>query len=321
MPVTTHMVLSTDNGMRLDRWLKTHYDLPFVQVQKRCRKGEIRIDGKRVKGKEILTTGMYVRIPPLYDVPVFKPHSQAYNPQDAVYIKDLVIYKDDDIIALNKPVGIAVQGGVNTPRHIDGLTRYLHRDTQAKPRLVHRLDKDTSGVLLLARNRQSATHLGRAFKYNTLQKIYWAIVVGTPAPSAGIINAPMLKKRIGTTEKIAVDKNGKRAITEYEVLQRIGGVLSLVALYPRTGRTHQLRVHMAYMQTPILGDGKYGGKSAFVSGESHMKKMHLHARSIYIDGIRVTADISPHFKDTVKMFSVDILPHYDTVFMDGKPCV
>ena len=318
MAVQIITVSPADNGMRLDKWFKVHYNTSFIQVQKKCRKGEIRIDGKRVKSNATIHTGMQIRIPPL--PPKKAPNPKAYNAQDADFIRSLIIYKDDNIIALNKPAGIAVQGGSHMTIHIDGLCRYLHRDTQQKPRLIHRLDKDTSGVLLLARNKQMATQLGRAFKADKPRKIYWAIVVGEPQIPTGTIKAPILKKRRGSAEKMTVDPDGKHAVTEYEVLHRMGGVLSLLALYPRTGRTHQLRVHMALLNTPILGDGKYGGKNAFVSDEPHMKKMHLHARSITTNGVSVIADIPPHFKQSFKMFEVDILPYYDTVFGGGTPC-
>ncbi len=317
MAVKIDTVSPADAGMRLHRWLKTHYDLSFVQVQKRCRKGEIRLNGKRANGKDILQTGMQVRIPPVQSVPSKPIHPKAYNAEDAAYIRNLVIYNDNDIIALNKPAGIAVQGGSDTVRHIDGLSRYLHRH---KPRLVHRLDKDTSGVLLLAKNHRSAAELGRAFHSHKPRKIYWAIVVGEPKIAAGIITAPLIKNRSGNTEKMRVAEGGKRAVTAYEVLQRMGGVVSLIALSPRTGRTHQLRAHMAYLNTPILGDGKYGGKSAFVSDEAHMKKIHLHARSLSVNGITITADIPAHFAATCNVFGVDILPHYDTVFGDIHTC-
>lgn len=315
MAVETIIIGTSDDGMRLDRWFKTYYNVPFVQVQKKCRKGEIRLNGKRVKGREILQTGMCVRVPPLAPVSV-SPSPKAYNADDAHFIRDMVIYQDDRIIALNKPAGLAVQGGANTPRHIDGLSRYLHRDSQEKPRLVHRLDKDTSGVLLLGRSRQSASYVTHMFKSHTPRKVYWAIVVGDVHMDAGTIDAPIAKHNKNGVEKMYVSDDGKRAVTDFQVLERMGDALSLVALWPRTGRTHQLRVHMAHMGTPILGDGKYGGKAAFVSGESHMKKMHLHARSITVDDITITADVSDTFLATCNMFGVDILPAYDGVWCD-----
>ncbi|MGB1360869.1 MAG: RluA family pseudouridine synthase [Alphaproteobacteria bacterium] len=319
MAVEMVTVKPDDADMRLDRWFQKYYDLNFAMVQKKCRKGEIRLDGKRVKGNERVSAGMVVRVPPM-DKKITNPNAdKVYNPEDAELIKSMVIHKDDDIIAINKPAGIPVQGGTNTLKHIDHLTRYLHRDNQDKPRLVHRLDKDTSGVLLLARNRKSANDLGDLFKRNKPRKVYWAVIVGEPDMDSGQISAPLIKKNMGGQEKVVVDEDeGKNAITEFEVLQRMGGVLTLVALYPLTGRTHQLRAHMQYMGTPILGDGKYGGKDSFVSNEAHTKKMHLHARLIDTGDLNIVADISGHMKDTFKMFDVNIEPHFDSVFEDLK---
>ncbi len=315
MGVEQVTVKKSDSDMRLDRWFQKYYDLSFAQVQKKCRKGEIRINGKRIKGNERISEGMVIRIPPLDKKTDFN-QNKVYNPNDAELIKNMVIYKDDDIIAINKPSGIAVQGGTNTLKHIDYLTRYLHRDNQDKPRLVHRIDKDTSGVLILARNRQTATELTSLFKHKKIRKVYWAVVVGEPEMDKGTIQVPLLKKNISGQEKMIPDEEGKNAITEFEVLQRMGGVLTLIALYPLTGRTHQLRAHMEYMDTPILGDGKYGGKKSFISNEAHTKKMHLHARLIDMGKINIVADISGHMLETFKMFNVVQQKYFDEVFKD-----
>jgi len=315
MSVKQITVKQSDSDIRLDRWFQKYYDLNFSQIQKKCRKGEIRLDGKRIKGNERISEGMVVRVPPL-DKKIYINQNKVYNPNDAEFIKDMVIYKDDDIIAINKPSGIAVQGGTNTLKHIDCLTRYLHRDSQDKPRLVHRIDKDTSGVLVLARNRQTATELTNLFKHKKIRKVYWAVVVGEPEMDKGTIEVPLLKKNIAGQEKMIPDEDGKNAITEFEVLQRMGGVLTLVALYPLTGRTHQLRAHMEYMGNPVLGDGKYGGKKSFISNESHTKKMHLHARLIDMDKINIVADISGHMLETFKMFNVIQQKYFDEVFKD-----
>ncbi len=329
MAVEYITVSQSEDGMRLDKWFKVFYpDLNFIQLQKKCRKGEVRIDSKRAKCGDRVEKGNVIRIPPLGKME--KPKSvlsdKVYNSEDAEFIRQMIVYKDDGVIALNKPAGLAAQGGSNTDKHIDGLSRYLHRDGQDKPRLVHRLDKDTSGVMLMAKTRKVASQLMEAFKNQKPRKIYWAIVVGQPEVSKGTIDMPLSKKTVGKAEKVVIDEEeGKRAVTEFEVLYRLGGVLTVVALWPKTGRTHQLRAHMAYTGTPILGDGKYGGNEAFVSDDKHSKQVHLHARSITIpdnvDGTRggtvITADLPKHILQTFEAWGVEgTLSSFDKAFED-----
>ena len=258
-------VKKDEQDMRLDRWLKTHYpELPFGQMQRILRKGEVRVEGKRAKANDRLEAGMKIRIPPMNFEKSDRPETEATpkgpDPRDEKLAKSLVIYRDADIIGINKPAGLAVQGGSKTERHLDGMLDFLQFDADDRPRLVHRLDKDTSGVMLLARNRLTAAQLGDAFKTKETRKVYWAITAGIPDIESGTINMPLTKGGGQGKERVFVDEEeGKEAITEFKVLERAGKRLALVALWPRTGRTHQLRAHMAALGTPILGDGKYGG--------------------------------------------------------------
>ena len=323
MPVKHVVVTPAENGLRLGRWFKIHYpDLPFIQLQKKCRKGEVRLNGKRVKANDKLESNMVVRVPPLKLEYKNVSDSLPCNSKEAKFIQGLIIYKNPYIFALNKPAGLATQGGTKVQRHIDALAHYLsHEETLCnislvsvqKPRLIHRLDKDTSGVLLLARTKEVAVDLMKAFRSRKVEKIYWAVVVGCPKKYKGIVDVPLLKEGVGGREKVIVHPKGRKAVTEFQVLQRLGKVLTLLALRPRTGRTHQLRVHMAHMGIPILGDGKYGGKKALICDEAHTRKMHLHARRIALpsslwvhcktmkDDVHITADLPEHMTETFHM--------------------
>ncbi|WP_420549450.1 RluA family pseudouridine synthase [Curvivirga sp.] len=314
--VQTRSVKDKDEGLRLDRWFKTYFPgLPFGQLQKIVRKGQVRVDGKRAKTNQRLEVGQEIRIPPLDDNATVDPvklgKSRGPKPlsdADVKFVQSLVIFKNKDVIAINKPAGLAVQGGTKTERHLDGMLEALQYDAEEKPRLVHRLDRDTSGVLLLARNRASATTMGRAFKHRTTRKIYWAIVVGIPDPEEGRLTHPLGKLGGKGGERVVVDEeNGKNAVTEFMTMERAGRRLALVALWPKTGRTHQLRAHMAAIGTPILGDGKYGGREAFVDSEDIAKQMHLHARELQLPdekngkmGPAIKAALPDYFLKTLK---------------------
>lgn len=270
-----------DNGQRLDRWLKKY--MPFGLAQKLIRKGAIRIDGKKAKQDTKLAAGQEVRIPPIEAAPK-KPINKGVSAEDAAFIRSLVIYQDDDVIVLNKPHGLAVQGGTNTMRHIDGMLEALVNRKGVKPRIVHRLDKDTSGVLIVARSAECARELGRLFREREVKKIYWAVTVPAPEQSEGAITAPLIKAGGGQKERIIVDeKEGKKAITDFVVLDRLGRQAAFVAFWPRTGRTHQIRVHAAdVLECPILGDGKYGGSAARIEGMDLPFQLHLHAQRIVL---------------------------------------
>jgi 23S rRNA pseudouridine955/2504/2580 synthase len=275
-------VSSEDNDTRLDRWFKRIMpNVSHVSVEKALRKGQIRVDGKRAKASYRLKTGEMLRVPPMIEY--FKEKKEK-PPVDPKYIKEIhrnIIFKDDDIIIINKPEGLSVQGGVGIRVSIDDIIEHLKFGFDDKPKLVHRIDKDTTGLLLLARKTSLATKLAGYFKDKKIDKTYWALVVGVPPEDEGKIDLPIMKRDIGAgKEKMVVDEEGKRAITFFKVIDKIGNHMSLVELRPITGRTHQLRVHMAEMGTPILGDGKYGGSYAFIEGMPD--KMHLHARKMTI---------------------------------------
>ena len=298
----------SDADIRLDRWFKRHFPkVTHIEVEKATRKGNIRVNGTKVKAGHRIKTGDEIRVPPLSErapdmVKIKKPVSDKY----IKLINDAIIYKDADIIAINKPSGIASQGGQGVNVSVDDLLDYLKFDSEIRPKLVHRLDKDTSGVMIVARTSTAAAFFAKQFKSKEIQKIYWAIVVGVPKIRDGKIDYPLIKKDIGNgIEKVVIDDDeGQKARTYYNTIENFASQASFVELRPVTGRTHQLRVHMTAIDTPILGDGKYGGQLAFINGLS--KKLHLHARSIEFtmqNGERkeVVAELTGHMKDTFDM--------------------
>ena len=324
--VQTVTVGSGEGDQRLDRWLRRRFPhVPQGRIEKMCRKGEIRVDGGRVKASTRVEEGQAVRVPPLPDAepPDTSPApTYAFDPADADMIRAAVIWRDDHLIALNKPPGLPTQGGSKQVRHVDGLAEALKFGFDEKPRLVHRLDKDTSGVLLLARTRAVAAKLAAAFQSRETRKIYWAAVAGTPKPAMGTIRFGLVKAG-GSAEKmrcihpdeVAGTPGAKHATTDYAVLSDLGGRLSWVALVPVTGRTHQLRAHMAGIGHPIVGDGKYGGSRQDNPGDGWgaglggavSKKLHLHARSIELthpvtgNRLTLTAPLPEHMARTWEM--------------------
>ena len=317
-----------DEGeQRLDRWLKKRFpQLNQIAIEKLCRTGQIRVDAGRVKPATRIEPGQEVRVPPLPDAaPV--PAAPRLRETDAEMIQAAVLWKDEHIIAINKPPGLPSQGGSGQgERHVDGLTPALMFGYKEKPKLVHRLDKDTSGVLLLARTDRVARRLSEAFRARTTRKIYWAAVAGVPSPKMGTVRFGLVKApghgRGGEGEKMIcvhpakVDQTegAKRATTDYAVLDSLGTRVSWAALVPVTGRTHQLRAHMAELGHPIIGDGKYGGSGQENQGDGWgaqlggeiSRKLHLHARSISFDHpitgkrITLTAPLPEHMARTWK---------------------
>ncbi|WP_170332202.1 RluA family pseudouridine synthase [Ruegeria arenilitoris] len=323
-------VAEGDGDQRLDRWLRRLF--PHVsqgRIEKMCRKGELRVEGGRVKASTRLEVGQTVRVPPLPDAD-HKPAEVKHrvSDSDAEMIQSCVIYRDDHVLALNKPSGLPVQGGSGQNRHVDSLSEALRFGFDENPRLVHRLDKDTSGVLLLARTREAAKGLTAAFRHRNTRKIYWALVAGVPTPYLGEIKTGLVKApghgKHGEGEKmIAVHLNevdstpgAKRAHTLYATLYRVAGRASWVAMEPITGRTHQLRAHMAAIGHPIIGDGKYGGSGQENLGDGWgaqlggiiSKKLHLHARQISFEHpvtrkqVTIKAPLPDHMKDSWDTF-------------------
>jgi 23S rRNA pseudouridine955/2504/2580 synthase len=297
-----------DDGIRLDRWFQRHLpEASFNTVSRWARTGQLRLDGARAKPDTRVATGQVVRVPPA-DTSAAPPRpvrERSTLSEDQIdFAKSLVIHRDAAALVLNKPPGLATQGGSGTTEHVDGLLDALTFEAEGRPKLVHRLDKDTSGALLIARSARAAAHFAKAFSSRTARKVYWAIVVGVPDVFDGMIELPIAKQPATGGEKMHVDeKAGSPARTRYRVIDRVGNRAAWVELQPFTGRTHQLRVHMAAIGHPIVGDGKYGGKEAFLTG-TVSRKMHLHARRIRVDHpdqgvIDVRADLPPHFAETL----------------------
>ena len=302
-------------GMRLDRWFKVHFpEIRHGQLEKILRKGEVRVSGGRAKSSQRLALGDEIRIPPLTDGTKPVERKTSYNEQDADEIRKSILYEDDAFIALNKPFGLAVQGGTKMQRHVDGMLA-SYAGNGERPKLVHRLDKDTGGLLLVAKTRQSAQRLGDSFKTHKVEKTYWALTAGVPRPREGTIDMPIAKRMVrigeGTSERVIAAKgeNAKMAVTDYQTLDEAGSGVAFLAMRPVTGRTHQLRVHGAAIACPIIGDGKYGGNNAHLDGIS--SKLHLFCRSMTFPHPKtgkmttVMAPLTGHMLETWKFFAFD----------------
>lgn len=316
--VQSRAVAADEAGLRLDRWFQRHFpELGHGALQKLLRTGQVRIDGRRAEGRDRVEPGQTIRLPPgVTAAPPAKPREiPAVSDRDAAAIRRLVIHKDDDVIVLDKPPGLAVQGGTGTERHVDGMLDALRFDSEERPRLVHRLDKDTSGLLLIARTGEAARRLGESFRDRETEKLYWAVVVGVPPRAEGAIDLPLAKRpgARGDRELMQVDhEHGQKALTHFKVLDRAGRRAALLALWPRTGRTHQLRVHCAAIGCPILGDGKYGGEEALLSAVADARRLHLHARRLVLPHpsgkgqLAAEAEPPPHFRRTIEAFGFSI---------------
>ena len=313
-----------EDGLRLDRWFRARFPgVAHGRLEKLLRTGQVRVDGGRVKASTRLEPGQIVRVPPLPVEAGAPPPRRAATadtvptarkPQDGAFLRDLVLYRDTDVIAINKPAGLAVQGGSRTERHIDAMLDALTFDAVERPRLVHRLDKDTSGVLLLARSRGAAAKLGRALKRSDTRKVYWALTVGVPRPHRGTVRLALAKGGGPGRERVHAadddDDEARDAVTHYTVVAQAGQKLAWVAFMPVTGRTHQIRAHAAALGTPIVGDGKYGGAAAHPGGEIS-RKMHLHARSLTIRSpsgamLEITAPLPAHMDESWRLFGFDL---------------
>jgi 23S rRNA pseudouridine955/2504/2580 synthase len=308
-------VAPDDDGIRLDRWFKRNLpEANFTTVARMARTGQLRVDGKRAAPGDRVEAGQVIRIPPLADEPATPQRRERpkLSEDEIAYIQSMVIEQDPAAIILNKPPGLATQGGTKTKEHVDGLLGGLVEEDAAWPKLVHRLDKDTSGVLLVARTARAAAFFSKAFAGRTARKVYWAVVMGVPNIDDGIVDLPIAKQPGTGGEKMHVDEeNGQTARTRYRVIERAGNRAAFVELQPHTGRTHQLRVHMAAIGHPIIGDGKYAGQESYLTG-SISRKLHLHARRLRIDHpdggrIDVMADLPEHFAATIASLGFDLV--------------
>jgi 23S rRNA pseudouridine955/2504/2580 synthase len=310
-------VKASEHGLRLDRWFRVNFPtLTHAYLNKLLRTGQVRVDGARVKGNSRLSEGQDVRIPPLAfdrrtaDVPA--EQTRPLSKEDRGLFRSMILFEDEDLYVLNKPEGLAVQGGTKTHRHIDGLLMGLTSEVGERPRLVHRLDRDTSGVLVIAKKRLIASALGRLFATRAVRKIYWAAVKGVPRPGQGKIDVPLIKTgtfegdRVQAAEEDAQD--AQRAVTLYSVIDKAPPAIAWVSLKPVTGRQHQLRAHMAHIDHPILGDSKYAGDKDLP--ETIVNKLHLHARRIIFPHPRggtvdVTAPLPKFMRETWQYFGFD----------------
>ncbi|MBS0491690.1 MULTISPECIES: RluA family pseudouridine synthase [unclassified Phenylobacterium] len=300
-----------EDGVRLDRWFRRRWPhVSQIQIQKMARSGQIRVDGARAKPDQRLTAGAMIRVPPLPDAP--KPGDKpGLDPRDIAYAKSLVIYEDEEVLVINKPSGLAVQGGTKTTKHVDRLLSAWGEGLE-RPRLVHRLDRDTSGVLVLGKTPGAAAKLSGAFARRRAEKTYWALVLGNPKPSEGVMELHLVKKGVGDREMVVPadpkDPNADPAETEFVTVSRAAHRVAWMALRPHTGRTHQLRAHMLAMGHPILGDPKYKtDASAELSGSL---KLQLHARRLTLPHpsrgtLILEAPISKELKEGFNRFGFD----------------
>jgi 23S rRNA pseudouridine955/2504/2580 synthase len=315
--IVTNIVSADESTSRLDRWFKRHYpSLTHSALQKLLRKGLVRVNGNKIPANYRVLEEQEISIKsPELLIGAFKTSNitskASYNVNDDRLRKELlqsIIYKDDAIIALNKPSGVAVQGGSKVNSHIDGVLGSFRFGLAESPRLVHRLDKDTAGVLLLARTMRAAQELTEQFRKREIKKVYWAVVVGNPKLDFGVINTPIQTVISGLIEQAsATPKIGKLAVTHFKVLANASNKVSWLALQPVTGRKHQVRVHCSSEGIPILGDGKYGGRAAFIKDLPKTNKVHLLARSITLElvskrELRIVAPLPPHMKETFEYF-------------------
>ncbi|WP_341633218.1 RluA family pseudouridine synthase [Sphingomonas agri] len=312
--IRTFTVSEDDDGIRLDRWFKRHMpEVSFNIVSRWARTGQLRLAGKRAVPGDRVEAGQEIRVPPLEAAPARtsrpQPRRETLTEDEQQFVRDMVIYEDPGAFVLNKPPGLATQGGTKTNQHLDRLLDGL-ADERGRPKLVHRLDKDTSGALLVARTARSAGHFAKAFSGRTARKVYWAIIVGVPDAEEGVIDAPLAKQPGTGGEKMHVDhEEGLPAKTRWRVIDRAGNRAAWVELQPLTGRTHQLRAHMASIGHPVVGDAKYGGSEAFLTG-GISRKLHLHARRIRLDApeggkIDVTAQLPSHFAESLATLGFD----------------
>ncbi|MDP2781231.1 MULTISPECIES: RluA family pseudouridine synthase [Devosia] len=311
--VQQRQVESDEDGMRLDRWFAQHFpQLGFGRLQKLIRNGEVKVDRAKVTTSTRLSPGQTVRIPPIDDPGVVKP--VTVNDNDAQFIRDMIMYEDDDIYVLNKPHGLAVQGGTGMKRHLDGMLKSLPNKKGEPPRLVHRLDRDTSGCLIVAKTKSAASHFGEVFRSRSARKIYWALVAGNPHPPQGEISCFLARQSTDDGEQMAVVKNGtpgaQHSLSYYSTTDTASRRFAWVTLKPVTGRTHQLRVHMAQLGTPIIGDPRYFNIENWQGAPGLSYGLHLHARRIAIplrngERLDISAPLPPHMRHSFETLGFD----------------
>lgn len=322
MDKRTYTVADIDGNTRLDRWCQRILGgAPNSVYQKAIRKGFIRLNGKKVDASERVFADYEVEVRGEIINPEIKSAAREKREMTltlelAQEAQAMVLYKDKNILVINKPAGLAVQGGSKISKHLDGMLPALQFDGKQVPKLVHRLDKDTSGVLILARHTAAASELQKAFAAKTIRKTYLALVVGVPNPYSGEIesNLDKVSKGEDSHELVrSVDEDGKRAITHYRTIEHLAKKMALVELEPITGRTHQLRVHMAEMKCPIVGDGKYGGGQAHVKGGVEISgRLHLQAWKIMLPEMfgkparEFRATIAPHIQESLDALGLSV---------------
>jgi len=355
MPVETRSVDRDEEDMRLDRWFKNHFpELSFGHLQKLLRSGQVRVDGARVKTNTRLHAGQAIRVPPLEEKPQLsaidyleaqeaeargepaprKPREPSgdtisapavkravESDKDAVFLKSITLFEDRDVLVLNKPFGLAVQGGSGTYRHVDGLLESLRDHDGQKPRLVHRIDKDTSGILLIAKTRLAASTLAKTFRSRSARKVYWALVPGVPRPAQGRISTYLAKDEGAERMRVANhgDDAASHAISYYAVVDNAAQKMSWLSMKPVTGRTHQLRAHASHIGHPIVGDPKYFDIENWPLPGGLQNRLHLLARRLVIphprgddNYIDVSAPLPPHMQQSWNVLGFDA-KHYDPI--------